>query len=69
MVLVSITRHHCGILLPAQMLEIQWVGQLFINMLKLIVLPLISARVSAITSIGGMKKLGSVVFIQLSMCY
>lgn len=51
----------CGIFLPDQMLAIQWIGQLFINMLKLIVLPLIfCALVSAITSIGGMKKLGSI---------
>jgi len=51
----------CGIFYPTQMLEIQWIGQLFINMLKLIVLPLIfCALVSAITSIGGMKKLGSI---------
>ncbi len=51
----------CGIFFPAQMLEIQWIGQLFINMLKLIVLPLIfCALVGAITSIGGMKKLGQI---------
>lgn len=51
----------CGILLPQQMIEFRWVGQLFINMLKLIVLPLIfCALVSAISSIGGMKRLGSI---------
>jgi solute carrier family 1 (high affinity glutamate transporter) protein 1 len=51
----------CGIFLPEQMIESRWVGQLFINMLKLIVLPLIfCALVSAITSIGGMRKLGSI---------
>jgi Na+/H+-dicarboxylate symporter len=51
----------CGVFLPEQMIEIRWVGQLFINMLKLIVLPLIfCALVSAITSIGGMKRLGSI---------
>lgn len=51
----------CGIFLPEQMIEARWIGQLFINMLKLIVLPLIfCALVSAITSIGGMKRLGSI---------
>lgn len=51
----------CGVFLPEQMIEIRWVGQLFINLLKLIVLPLIfCALVSAITSIGGMKRLGSI---------
>lgn len=43
------------------MISLQWIGQIFINLLKLIVLPLIfSALVSAITSLGGMKKLGSI---------
>lgn len=43
------------------MIAIQWIGQLFINLLKLIVLPLIfCALVSAITSIGGLKRLGSI---------
>ncbi len=51
----------CGILYPEQMLSIRWVGILFINLLKLIVLPLIfCALVSAITAMGGMKRLGSV---------
>lgn len=51
----------CGIFLPEQMIALRWIGQLFINMLKLIVLPLIfCALVSAITSIGGMKRLGSI---------
>ncbi|RDI37270.1 dicarboxylate/amino acid:cation symporter [Aquicella lusitana] len=51
----------CGIFIPEQMIAIQWIGQLFINLLKLIVLPLIfCALVSAITSIGGMKRLGSI---------
>lgn len=53
----------CGIFLPNEMIAINWIGQLFINLLKLIVLPLIfCALVSAITSIGGMKKLGSIGF-------
>lgn len=62
LILLSITLGIlCGIFLPKQMIAIQWVGQLFINLLKLIVLPLIfCALVSAITSIGGMKRLGSI---------
>jgi Na+/H+-dicarboxylate symporter len=49
-----------GIFFPNEMIKLKWIGQLFINMLKLIVLPLIfCALVSAITSIGG-KKLGSI---------
>lgn len=52
-----------GIFFPEQTLAIKWIGQLFINLLKLIVLPLIfCALVSAITSIGGMKKLGVIGF-------
>ncbi len=51
----------CGIYFPQEMISIKWVGQLFINMLKLIVLPLIfCALVSAITAIGGMRQLGSI---------
>jgi Na+/H+-dicarboxylate symporter len=51
----------CGAFFPEHMLAIRWVGQLFINLLKLIVLPLIfCALVSAITSIGGIKRLGSI---------
>jgi Na+/H+-dicarboxylate symporter len=51
----------CGISFPKEMIAISWIGQLFINLLKLIVLPLIfCALVSAITSIGGMKKLSSI---------
>lgn len=49
-----------GIFFPKQMITISWIGQLFINLLKLIVLPLIfCALVSAITSIGGLKRLSS----------
>lgn len=51
----------CGIEFPNFMIEIQWIGQLFINLLKLIVLPLIfCALVSAISSIGGMQRLSSI---------
>ena len=50
-----------GIEFPDQMIDTKWVGQLFINLLKLIVLPLIfCALVSAITSIGEFKRLGSI---------
>lgn len=51
----------CGMLFPEQVLSIRWVGTLFINLLKVIVLPLIfCAIVSAITSLGGGKRLGSI---------
>lgn len=50
-----------GIFYPEQIIAVKWIGQLFINMLKLIVLPLIfCALVSAITSIGGMKRLSAI---------
>lgn len=50
-----------GILFPEQILSVRWIGTLFINLLKLIVLPLVfCALVSAITSLGGSKRLGSV---------
>lgn len=51
----------CGVFFPEEMITVRWIGQLFINLLKLIVLPLIfCALVSAIASIGGMKRLGSI---------
>lgn len=57
-----------GAFYPDLMIRYSWIGQLFINILKLIVLPLIfCALVSAITSIGGMKKLGSIGIYTL--CY
>jgi Na+/H+-dicarboxylate symporter len=50
-----------GICFPEQMISIRWIGTLFINLLKLIALPLIfSALVGAITSIGNTKRLGSI---------
>lgn len=50
-----------GAFFPDQMIKISWIGQLFINLLKMIVLPLIfSALVSAITSLGGTKKISSI---------
>lgn len=49
-----------GIFFPQEMIAFRWIGQVFINLLKLIVLPLIfSALVSAITTLGG-KRLGSI---------
>jgi len=50
-----------GIFFPQETIAVKWIGQVFINILKLIVLPLIfCALVSAITAIGGMKRLGSI---------
>lgn len=50
-----------GIYFPQEMIASNWIGKLFINLLKLIALPLIfSALVSAITSIGNFKRLGSI---------
>lgn len=50
-----------GIVFPQEMVSLRWMGLVFINLLKLIVLPLIfCALVSAITSIGEMKRLGSI---------
>jgi Na+/H+-dicarboxylate symporter len=50
-----------GIVFPQEMIAFRWAGQVFINMLKLIVLPLIfCALISAIASIGNMKRLGSI---------
>lgn len=58
----------CGIAFPDEMLSVRWIGTLFINLLKLIVLPLIfCALVSAITSMGGVKRLGSIGIYTL--CY
>jgi Na+/H+-dicarboxylate symporter len=52
-----------GIFYPKQMLSIAWIGAVFINLLKLIVLPLIfCSLVSAVTSIGGGSRLGSIGF-------
>lgn len=51
----------CGVFFPRETIALSWIGKLFINLLKLIVLPLIfCALVSAISSIGGMKRLGSI---------
>ncbi len=51
----------CGIVCPQEVLAIRWVGTVFINLLKLISLPLIfCALVSAVTSMGNMKRLGPI---------
>jgi len=51
----------CGVFFPKETIALSWIGKLFINLLKLIVLPLIfCALVSAISSIGGMQRLSSI---------
>lgn len=56
-----------GIFYPKEVLAVSWIGTLFINLLKLIVLPLIfCALVSAITGMGGIKRLGSIGIYTLS---
>ncbi len=51
----------CGIFFPQETIALSWIGKLFINLLKLIVLPLIfCALVSAIASIGEMHRLSSI---------
>lgn len=51
----------CGIYFPREVIALSWMGKIFINVLKLIALPLIfSALVTAITHIGNMKKLGTI---------
>lgn len=51
----------CGIFFPQLMISLKWIGKLYINLLTLIALPLIfSALVSAITSIGNVKRLGNI---------
>ena len=57
-----------GIFLPNEMLSVQWIGVVFMNLLKLIVLPLVfSALVSAIASMDNLRKVGSVGMYTL--CY
>ncbi|MES2614254.1 MAG: dicarboxylate/amino acid:cation symporter [Bdellovibrionota bacterium] len=49
-----------GFFFPEFMISIRWIGEVFFNLLKMLVLPLIfSALVSSIASMGGLKKLGS----------
>lgn len=50
-----------GMVWPATMVKIAWVGDIFINMLKLICLPLVfCALVSAIASMDSLQKLGEI---------
>lgn len=50
-----------GTLFPDFMISIRWIGEVFFNMLKMLVMPLIfSALVSAVTSMGNLKRLGSI---------
>ncbi len=56
----------CGIFFPEQMLLIRWIDIIFINLLKLIVIPLVfCAIVSAIISMGSVKRLKSIWFYTL----
>ncbi len=63
-----------GIFFPEFMISIKWIGEVFFNLLKMLVLPLIfSALVSSIASMGGVKKLGSLgvytlCYVLLSVC-
>ena len=50
-----------GMLYPDQMLSMQWIGTVFMNMLKLIVLPLVfSALVASIGTMGNLRQLGNI---------
>lgn len=63
-----------GIFFPEFMISIRWIGEVFFNLLKMLVLPLIfSALVSSIASMGGVKKLGSLgvftlLYVLVSVC-
>ncbi len=57
-----------GFFFPEFMISIRWIGVVFFNLLKMLVLPLIfSALVSSIATLGGLKKLGSLGIF--TMCY
>ena len=48
-----------GIRFPEDMLSLTWIGKLFLNLLKMLVLPLImSALITAIATAGDVRKLG-----------
>jgi len=50
-----------GMFFPDQMMSIEWIGTIFMNLLKLIVLPLVfSALVSSIGSMSDLRKVGSI---------
>lgn len=63
-----------GYFFPEFMISIRWVGEVFFNLLKMLVLPLIfSALVSSIASVGGVRKLGSLgvftlTYVLVSVC-
>lgn len=66
MILSTIFGIICGIIFPEQMLALHWVDTLFINLLKLIVIPLIFCSiVSAIISMASIKRLKSIWFYTL----
>jgi Na+/H+-dicarboxylate symporter len=51
----------CGMFFPDEMLSVQWIGTVFMNMLKLIVLPLVfSALVASIGTMGNLRQVGSI---------
>lgn len=57
----------CGIVVPHFMLAISFIGEIFFNMLKGLVIPLIvSAIITAIATIGDPKKLGTLGLYTLS---
>jgi Na+/H+-dicarboxylate symporter len=64
----------CGFFFPEFMISIRWIGEVFFNLLKMLVLPLIfSALVSSIATMGGIKKLGSLgvftlLYVLFSVC-
>jgi Na+/H+-dicarboxylate symporter len=63
-----------GYFFPEFMISIRWIGEVFFNLLKMLVLPLIfSALVSSIATMGGIKKLGSLgaftlLYVLFSVC-
>ena len=51
----------CGWLLGPKMLAIAWIGDLFLDALKMMIIPLIvGAVISGVTSLGDIRKLGKV---------
>ena len=51
----------CGWLLGPKMLAIAWIGDLFLDALKMMIIPLIvGAVISGVTSLGDVRKLGKV---------
>ena len=51
----------CGWLFGEQMVHIAWIGDLFLDALKMMIIPLIVAAViSGVSSLGDIRKLGKV---------